>query len=415
MDSMRRAARVTNLCWWLSCASASLLVQAEPGLAHERTTSLSAWDIRGRHAYVRVHLSQLDVSRYPWAATAGSNLDRLLASYLSQRLQLQAGGEPCPVVDAPRSLRAAPGHTIHEWRVECPAAGPLQIRSEILLDVAPSHLHFVRLSRDGARPSERVLSARESTWLLGEPTEDSSTPSAGTSLPGYLALGIEHILGGYDHLAFVVALLLLGGSIGEVAKVVTGFTVAHSVTLGLAVLDYVRPDPAPVEALIGLSIGLVAAENVWLGAGRHRYVPVAIVSALSCLAVVAQAGWGKIPALTLCGLTLFCWCYFELLRRASRPASLRWAIAFVFGLVHGFGFAGVLMEVGLPSDRVATALLGFNLGVEVGQLAVVALCWPVLHGLARRGPRWAPAIRDYGSAAVAAVGVFWFVTRTFGR
>ena len=101
--------------------------------------------------------------------------------------------------------------------------------------------------------------------LLDQPAASGSTVGAGTSLGEYIALGIEHILTGYDHLAFLLALLLIGSSLGEVAKVVTGFTVAHSITLGLTILGYVRPEARSVEALIGLSIALVAAENVWLG------------------------------------------------------------------------------------------------------------------------------------------------------
>jgi hypothetical protein len=226
---------------------------------------------------------------------------------------------------------------------------------------------------------------------------------------------VEHIFGGYDHLAFLVALLLVGGSLGEVARIVTGFTVAHSITLGLAVLGYVRPEPAPVEALIGLSIVLVAAENVWLVGARSRTLPATIAAALALLALAAAAGHGRVPAATLAGLAVFSACYFGLLGRAPRAASLRWAIAFVFGLVHGFGFAAVLAEAGFDAGRAARALFGFNLGVEVGQLAVVAVVWPVLQLVTRaqRGGLRA-AVVEMGSAAVLGLGLFWFVTRAYG-
>ncbi len=94
---------------------------------------------------------------------------------------------------------------------------------------------------------------------------------------------------------------------------------------------------------------------------------------------------------------------------------MRWAIAFIFGLVHGFGFAAVLGEAGLPADRVVHALFGFNLGVELGQLGVVALLWPLLRAAIRaRNQRIGLAVVELGSASVLALGVFWFVTRTFG-
>jgi len=117
----------------------------------------------------------------------------------------------------------------------------------------------------------------------------------------------------------------------------------------------------------------------------------------------------------LCGLALFAWCYFELVEHAARPELLRWAVAFVFGLVHGFGFASVLVEAQLPPARLAAALLGFNVGVELGQLSVVLLIWPLLRALAGRNYAATRAVViEYTSAAVCGLGLFWFVTRAFG-
>ena len=381
--------------------------------AHDRTTSYSTWDIRGRDAQVTVRLSELDVTHFPWAATAGDDFDRVLGDYLTNHLQLRADGLLCPLSDGPRRLRAAAGRVVFEWRVAC-GAGALQISSDLLLDVVPSHLHFARVSRDGAAGLERVLSEHERTWGLADQDVTPSAQPSGTSLGGYIALGVEHILTGYDHLAFLLALLLVGGTFSEIAKVVTGFTVAHSITLGLTVLGYVRPDTAPVEALIGLSIALVAAENIWLVDGRGRGLPLVVAAVLAAMALAAAAGRGQVPAVTLAGLAVFTLCYFGLLRRAAQTASLRWAIAFIFGLVHGFGFAAVLGEAGLPADRVVHALFGFNVGVELGQLAIVATVWPTLRLVTRRRERLRLAIVEVGSSAVLALGVFWFASRTYG-
>src|SRR5690606_6536781 len=151
------------------------------------------------------------------------------------------------------------------------------------------------------------------------------------------------------------------------------------ITLALAVLGIARPPGGAIEALIGLSIALVAAENLWLAAGRPVTLRRTLAVALLALAGVAALGIGVVPALTLLGLALFTACYFELLARVPRPAPLRAAVAFVFGLVHGFGFAGVLLEAELPSERLAATLFGFNLGVELGQVACVLLVWPLLQ------------------------------------
>jgi hypothetical protein len=269
----------------------------------------------------------------------------------------------------------------------------------------------------GGAVLERVLSEAEPSWPLGEPRAgaDAAAEAHGTTLAGYVRLGVDHIATGWDHVAFVVALLLLAGSVREVAGLVTGFTVAHSVTLALAVLGVVRPAPAAVDALVGFSIALVAAENGWLLAGRGRGVPWLVTAGLLLLAGLRAAGHGAVPVGALLGLALFSFCHFGLLERVERPARLRVAVAFAFGLVHGFGFAGVLSQMALPAERLVPALFGFNIGVELGQLAIVLLAWPLLHALAQlRGGRPHDALAQVGSAAICGLGVFWFVTRAFG-
>jgi len=375
-----------------------LVLLAAPAGAHDRTTSYSHWDIRGTHARVTVGLAALDVSRFPWATSVDAV--STLGSYLVDHLRLFAGADPCRVTDPPRPLAAPAGRVAYEWTVSCPSDTSLALRSDLLATLAPTHLHFAGVSRDGVELPERVLSS-------AVPMSPVGGPEAGTSLAGYVRLGVEHILTGWDHLAFLVALLLIARSAREVGAIVTGFTVAHSITLALAVLGWVRPERAAVEAMIGLSIALVASENVWRTSGPSAIGAMVVAAGL---AAVAAAGVGRVPALTLVGMALFVPCYLGLAERVSRPATLRWTVAFLFGLVHGFGFASVLSEARLAPDRLVHALLGFNGGVELGQLAVVAGAWPLLRfAIARR-----PVLIEVGSAAVAGLGAFWFVTRAFG-
>lgn len=380
-----------------------------PAAAHDQTISYSTWRLAGRRADVTVRLSRLDVSRFPWAADA-ADADQRLATYLTEHLVLRAGGDRCAVVvDGPRPAEAAPERIAFTWTVQCPDAGALQINSTVLLEVAPSHLHFARLLAAGAPVRERMLSDAERSWPLGE-----SAPTA-LSLGAYVGLGVERSLTGYDHLAFLFVLLLVGGALGEMAKVVAGFTVAYSLTLAAGVLGYLHPDPVPIAALIGLSVALIAAENLWLSGGRSAVLRWSLGGALALLAGGAAAGSGRVSALTLGGLALFVVCYFGLLRRGAEPAPQRVAIAFLFGLLHGFGFAGVLTEAAPPAARLAGALFGFHAGVELGQLAVIAVCWLLLRFAARAADERArAALMDYGSAAALTLGVFWFITRTFG-
>jgi hypothetical protein len=300
--------------------------------------------------------------------------------------------------------------------VHCPAEGSLVIVSDLLREVAPSHLHFARLREPGGGIVERVLAGAERSWPL--PTDEGAAavePSTGSSVLRYVALGVEHIATGYDHLVFLLGLLLLAAGVREVITVVTGFTAAHSITLALAALGRVRPEADAVEALIGLSIALVAAENAWLLGGRPRALPRAIALGLAALAGLALTGLGAIPAATYAGLAVFAACYFALLARAAHATRLRFAVAFCFGLVHGFGFAGVLSEIALPQGRLVAALLGFNLGVEAGQLAIVAAAFAAAALVRRRlEPGALAGARAFANAAVCGLGVYWWVSRAYG-
>ena len=135
---------------------------------------------------------------------------------------------------------------MYAWSVVCTTDRDLIIQSGLLLDVLSSHLHFARLALPDGTILERVLSETSPSWEVEMTGADRSPSSPGASLPGYLILGIQHILSGWDHLAFVLALIFLASTLGEVATLVTGFTVAHSVTLGLAVLGVIRPEGVAV-------------------------------------------------------------------------------------------------------------------------------------------------------------------------
>jgi hypothetical protein len=391
--------------------------------AHTLSTSTSSWEIQpGPPATARV------VVRVPWldlraalpeeaapAATAGrpgaeglSGVDR----YLTQHVGLYAGDRPCPVSGPVSSVTSAdPAQIGRSWSVECAGSGSLEIRFDGLFEVSSGHLHLARAKVDGGTPVERVLVFESRRFPLALPGAAGATPGSGLS--DYLRLGVAHILTGVDHLVFLLALLLAGASVRQVATIVTGFTAAHSVTLGLGVLGVIRPDSAAIEALIGLSIVVVAFENFaeTVGVALRRRLLAALAGALALSLLASLAGRFAVPALALTGVGLFTFCYLGLLGEVDQPGSLRWFVAFVFGLVHGFGFAGALAETALPAGRIAHALVGFNLGVELGQLGIVVLVWPLLRLAFRARPGSRTLLIQLGSAPVLAAGLYWFVSR----
>jgi hypothetical protein len=388
---------------------------AAPAAAHTRSVSYSSWQLDGSGATVAARISLLELSRLAFDPDLDAGTNGRAARYLAAHVTLRAGDAVCAPVE-PIAAESAPRGWAHfRWRVACSASGARSLESDVLLEVAPSHLHFARVAGGGAEVQERVLTEAEPSWTLEAERGAGPLTASGTTLFGYVGLGVVHIVTGWDHLAFLLALLLLARRLGEVAVLVTAFTAAHSVTLGLAVLGMVRPNGAAIEALIGYSIALVAAENAWLLGGGGIAVPAGVAVGTALLAALAALGTGSVGPLVLAGLALFAGCHFALLGRVARPARLRAAVAFVFGLVHGFGFAGVLAEMELPTARLAPALFGFNVGVELGQLAAVALVWPALAWVTRASPqRWGPRVAEVGSAAICGLGLYWFLTRSLG-
>lgn len=247
---------------------------------------------------------------------------------------------------------------IEQWRAHCPGGlvgGTVRIEglSGTLTDV------LARVERlDGTTQVDR-LTPGQPTFTV---TEAESWQQVATT---YAMLGVEHILLGIDHLLFVLALLMIVSGVRRLVATVTAFTLSHSLTLAAATLGWVHVPQAPVEAVIALSILFVAAEIVHWRQGR--------------------------PGIT---------------RRSP------WLVAFVFGLLHGFGFAGALTEIGLPEHAIPLALLFFNLGVEAGQLlfiAAVFLAWAVLRRVP--WPDWAWRVPVYGIGGMAA---FWTIERIAG-
>ncbi|MEK6788621.1 MAG: HupE/UreJ family protein [Pseudomonadota bacterium] len=389
--------------------SLGLLLWGTLGHGHNLGTSYSQWtldapssDVGGANVQARV--LQLQLSRLQLDPRYTPDYLTVVGERLAADLQLWAGDQRC-VPSQVQARSDADGWVSAHWRVTCPTPAPRLIRTRLFEVVAPSHLHFVRVDSpdhpNQHASQQRVLSFAAPTLALDQA---ETTPD---TLQHFVGIGIEHILGGWDHLAFLLMLILLAGSLREVALVATGFTIAHSLTLAAASLGWIVVDQIRVEALIGFSIALVAAENLWLRSARDVWIPRLLLLALLAVSIL---GHDRMPLLLMAALAVFSFCYFGLLAQSTRPQRGRLVLTFVFGLIHGFGFAGLMGELQLPPAQLTLGLLGFNLGVELGQILMIALIWPILVGL-RRLPKASAWATQGASAAVAGLGMFWFTTR----
>jgi hydrogenase/urease accessory protein HupE len=246
-------------------------------------------------------------------------------------------------------------------------ATQLRLLSMLLERFPFGHREFLSVqAASGASLGEAMLSAKKNAFQINLPAVSALTVSSRESYSflEFLRLGVEHILTGYDHLLFLFALMVVCRDLRSIFTVITCFTIAHSITLGLATLDIVRLPGRVVEPMIAASIAYVGIEN---------------------------------------------------LVRGDSP-KWRTLIAFSFGLVHGLGFADALRELGIKSGQfgIVVPLVGFNLGVELGQLCVAAIVLPILWNLRRKPSfvrRWVPGC----SLAVAFAGSYWMLERVMQR
>ena len=370
----------------LICALLSLLLAPLAALAHKPSDSYLTihgdagsadlavrWDIALRDLDYVLELDRDGNGQLTWGEVRTRADD--ITKYATGHLELSADGKACEWQTAgPMQLdhHSDGTYAVLSLQARCGnLVNGLAMKYSLLFDVDPTHRGLVQWIAPGGLASQPLVFSKDSDRQALE----LKAPSAWETLRQYIVEGVWHIWLGYDHILFLLSLLLpavlvrekshwepatsLKRSLIEVLKVVTAFTLAHSVTLSLAVLGFVSLPSRFVESTIAASIIFAALNNL----------------------------------------------------RGSIEKK-RWVMAFAFGLIHGFGFASALADLGLPKGALALALVGFNLGVEVGQMAIVSAFVPVAFWLRTTTfyRRWFMPI---GSIVIALVALYWFAQRAF--
>jgi len=333
------------------------------------------WDIALRDLEAAIDLDADEDGKLTWGEIKAA-WPRIEAYALPR---LAVGG--CPLRSTGQALerRNDGAYAVLLLASDCVLASTPAITYTLLREVDPTHRGIAKIQRAGQSPALALL---DPTQGVASASSGATVRSAGgaathvepTGSAGFLKEGVRHILTGYDHVLFLLCLLLpsvmrrtpagwrpverLSQAVWPVVGIVSAFTVAHSITLGLAALKIVSLPSAFIEPAIAVTIILAALDNVWSVFPVRRVI-----------------------------------------------------VTFVFGLIHGFGFAGVLAELELPTDRFAWALLQFNLGLEAGQLLIVVIVTALLF-LLRRGAGYPALVIRGGSLAAMGVGVVWLIERT---
>jgi hypothetical protein len=281
---------------------------------------------------------------------------KAITDSLDRGLFLQEGGRPLALQWTGVTPLPSQSQLRFSYRIANVTPGALGVRTD-LFTYDRFHQTFVNLYLDGQLRQQWIFShgAPERTYYFG------TTAGVMEVIKTFVPAGVHHILIGPDHILFLCGLLLMGGSLGRLVKIVTAFTLGHSLTLSLASLGIFAPPASITEPAIALTIIVVGVDNLMRGGGK----------------------------------------------------DLRALAALLFGLVHGFGFASVLREFGLPREALAWSLFSFNVGVEIGQLIIVGIVATTLEFVRRRSPVIGRRVAVAGSYVVIAAGAFWFIQRVF--
>ena len=397
--------------WRLIAAVLLLCASAAGASAHTKSETHSVWRIVGSTVHVTFSIPDIEAKRLAGPDGAPPSNERL-GGYMAGHVSVLAKGKPCPRLGPIQATAASTGFRRFEFGYQCPDAKGMTLHSDAFFDIVPSHVTFAQVVTANGDFVEQLMTRDQRTL-------DASAASSGGKLQNasffeFIRMGMMHIFTGIDHMAFILGFVIIARNLRDLLFVVTGFTIGHSLTLALAVTGLVRPHAEYIDALIGLTIALVGAENIAIASKRPAIVGLSVVGLLGLMAVGNLIGLGGLPSLLLAGAGLFAASYLMLSGHLRDAARIRLVVTLMFGLIHGFGFAANLLDERLPKGRLAELILGFNVGVEIGQVTVVLTVVGIVALLARFRlalPR--PLVVDVMSAGLVGFGLFLFASRGY--
>ena len=329
--------------------------------------------------------------------------------YLSQHLKVTSEGENCSLVDEIKELNSQEGSLNLSLNFECPSNKEIKIINNALFNLVQSHIHIARIYIDNNLYTEKALFFNDQSIDLNEEKENNSFSN---SFYKFFSLGLDHILSGYDHLLFILGLLLLVTNLKRLLLVITGFTIGHSLTLSLSVINIIQVKSSLVEALIGYTIMFVGLEYLYKENNDHRVSMVFITTLSLLLLIFGNLINPNFPYFLIFGILLFSLGYFYLLKNLNSENNLLSIITIIFGLIHGFGFGGFLLGSKISSENIFSGLLGFNLGVEVGQIIFVLLILLIYKSLMTlKITKIIEVMKNLSFFAVVFFGFFFFIQR----
>lgn len=377
--------------------------------AHTRSQSLSIWTIDGSRVTVTFNVTTYEATRLSAAEDYSHGLTTMLQAHLNRTISVSSSDVVCSLSKPFTPVPARKGYQRLEALYICNDAQNLQFENTAFFQLAPSHTHFSRVQNQQGLLFDTILT-RHNTLMT---VRDVEQPAGFQKFTSFVSIGVAHIMTGYDHLVFLVGLLLLCRNFRSLAITISGFTIGHSLTLSMSSLGIFVPNIQLVEALIGFTILMVGIEVVGNEKGERKWLAAGLAILLVVLAGMGYFTGLQAGPLSLLGLALFGLSYLRLVDRIHNIDILRMGVTILFGLIHGFGFASALEGLDYRDDAIVLALFGFNVGVELGQLATVAALWFGGLWVTTRidMARILPTTRTILASTLGALGTYWFIGR----
>ena len=391
--------------------SSSIFLSVE-SIAHNRSQSHSNWIISDHSIEAIFTAKSLEVTRLQ--TSMNQSLDIIFADHLEKTVGIKSDDKACALRDDVQPIPAKQGYIQAKLIFDCglKTESPL-INITSFFDSASSHVHYAHVITDSQQSQQYLFSEVQTQHQVTHDNKKSGSILSGINQ--YIYIGVDHIIGGADHIFFLLALLLLVRRLKDLIWLITGFTVGHSISLAITTIGWVIPDLHIVEATIGFTIALVAVDNIAALTGYHRQLALFSIIGLLAMAatnIILGIGFSSLSMLGLVTLTVA-----YLLMRSDNDSGigLRPIMSIGFGLIHGFGFASALTEIGIPTDLLWASLLGFNIGIELGQLLILSGLWLIILAFKRtKYVSHSRLVIDITSTSLFGLGLYWFVGRSYG-
>lgn len=385
-----------------------------PASSHQISQSFSNWTVEEKNVTAIFSIAPRYITLLPVLDGYYDSLEEQLSNHLKRNIKIYSNDIACDFSSEILTRQNKDNSIKAMINFQCPENGNiLSIENNSFFDASAGHIHFARIKINSNDWEETIFTStrkkNEFSLISGKNQQSSFEVFI-----DYIKLGFEHILLGFDHLAFLMTLLLISLNLRKVFLTVTGFTIGHSITLALAALELIQPSTVAIEALIGFTILLVASQALLLEDQKNSIFLKSSVCFLIILGLSSLIFGGIVSPLTWLGLIIFTVSYAYLVETKKDAETYNPALTLVFGLIHGFGFASVLLELGLPKGKAVSSLFGFNLGVEFGQILVVTLAISTLYVLGKtKLIKYKENFYNISALFLIALGTFWFVGRVF--